>query len=82
MCYNPIVSRQSPPESPPKTFPAMFDYSLPVEYPAVDYIGGQPQDGELIWFCGSCGDGPIGIWMPACCACNHTRDGCCRVEEK
>ena len=43
----------------------------------------QPQDGpkpEVKWFCGSCGDGPMGDWNPVCSECGHQRDGCCTTE--
>lgn len=44
-------------------------------------LGGPLNDGELVWYCGQCEDGPHGIWNPVCISCNHVRDGCCMVEE-
>ncbi|PVH95738.1 hypothetical protein DM02DRAFT_139479 [Periconia macrospinosa] len=47
-----------------------------------NYNDGPLQDGERLWYCGSCGDGPIGVWNPVCVTCGHKRDDCCTVTEK
>lgn len=51
------------------------------EHMVSDYCEGPLQDGELLWYCGECRDGPFGVWNPVC-TCGHPRDGCCTVVEK
>lgn len=43
--------------------------------------GPAPTDGELVWFCSGCGDGPISFWQTICVVCSHPRCGSCSVEE-
>ena len=40
-----------------------------------------PTDGDQVWFCSNCGDGPYGIWQNVCTKCSHGKCGNCRVEE-
>ncbi|KAF1849172.1 uncharacterized protein K460DRAFT_365082 [Cucurbitaria berberidis CBS 394.84] len=40
-----------------------------------------PSDGDVVWFCSSCGDGPIGSWQVCCPVCTHQKCGGCRVEQ-
>ncbi|KAF2636296.1 hypothetical protein P280DRAFT_522238 [Massarina eburnea CBS 473.64] len=48
-----------------------------------DEFNGPIQDGgnEASWYCGNCGDGPMGTWITSCIACSHVRDTCCVVEK-
>lgn len=39
-----------------------------------------PSDGEVVWYCSDCGDGPLGSWYSACPMCNHKRCGGCTVQ--
>jgi hypothetical protein len=43
-----------------------------------------PMDGpeDKVWFCSSCGDGPIGDWQNVCQSCQHQRCGGCHEEER
>ncbi|KAJ8113637.1 hypothetical protein OPT61_g4271 [Boeremia exigua] len=43
--------------------------------------GGALVDGETVWFCSECGNGPMGTWYTACPCCNHGYCGYCRVEQ-
>jgi hypothetical protein len=43
--------------------------------------GPAPTDGETVWFCSECGDGPIGSWQASCPSCYHTICGSCRHEK-
>jgi hypothetical protein len=46
-----------------------------------NYYGGEPCDGgSTVWYCSSCGDGPIGSWNPVC-TCGHAYCGACTVEK-
>jgi len=38
-------------------------------------------DGDLVWFCSECYDGPISYWQAICVQCSHQKCGSCRVEE-
>lgn len=42
--------------------------------------GNAPCDGPTVWYCSSCGDGPIGSWNPCCTSCGHAYCGACTVE--
>ncbi|PVH96840.1 hypothetical protein DM02DRAFT_598544 [Periconia macrospinosa] len=46
-----------------------------------NYNKGPLQGSERLWYCGSCGDGPIGVWNPVCVTCGHKRDDCCTLSE-
>jgi hypothetical protein len=41
-----------------------------------------PTDGDWVWFCSNCRDGPIGGWQPQCVNCNHVRCGSCTIENR
>ncbi|KAF3033628.1 hypothetical protein E8E12_003512 [Didymella heteroderae] len=43
--------------------------------------GTAPCDGDTVWFCDNCGNGPMGTWYSACTDCGHYRCGGCIVEE-
>lgn len=43
--------------------------------------GSAPTDGELVWYCSGCNDGPIAWWQSVCVVCSHQRCGQCNVEE-
>jgi hypothetical protein len=43
--------------------------------------GGAPCDGEKIWFCSACGDGPTSAWQNCCVTCGHVRCSECKIEE-
>jgi hypothetical protein len=51
----------------------------PLSWTSDGYIQHGPK--EVVWFCGSCGDGPNADWRKQCTSCNHGRCGCCTVEE-
>lgn len=40
-----------------------------------------PCDGNMVWYCDNCGNGPMGTWYSACTGCGHYRCGGCTVEE-
>lgn len=51
----------------------------------VNYHGGHqhdsaPSDGDTVWYCSICGDGPMGAWNPTCASCGHAYCGACTVE--
>ena len=37
--------------------------------------------GDRVWFCSSCGDGPIPAYQNVCVTCSHQMCGSCRVED-
>ena len=41
-----------------------------------------PSDGEEMWYCSECGDGPMAIWNPCCANCGHAACPTCTVEGK
>lgn len=41
----------------------------------------EPCDGNTVWYCSACGDGPIGSWNPCCQVCGHAYCGACTVEK-
>jgi len=43
--------------------------------------GSAPADGDVVWFCSECGDGPIASWQNACVSCNHQKCCACRDEK-
>lgn len=60
-----------------------FDMRLqqPITYGDNHYSAHGPQDGEKVWFCSECGDGPYGMWQNCCQRCPHKKCNKCRVEE-
>ncbi|OAL51709.1 hypothetical protein IQ07DRAFT_598538 [Pyrenochaeta sp. DS3sAY3a] len=62
------------------------DYKYNVLPPATMYSScadhhlGAPADGETVWYCSNCGDGPYGSWQPSCQNCTHAKCTSCRVE--
>ena len=46
-----------------------------------NYYGLEPCDGNTVWYCSACGDGPIGSWNPNCTSCGHVYCGACIVEK-
>jgi hypothetical protein len=40
-----------------------------------------PSDGEVVWFCHECHNGPMGGWYTSCPICSHQCCGFCTVEE-
>ncbi|KAJ4984429.1 hypothetical protein SVAN01_10064 [Stagonosporopsis vannaccii] len=42
---------------------------------------GAPMDGEMVWFCSDCNNGPMGTWYGACPMCGHVYCGYCKLEE-
>jgi hypothetical protein len=53
------------------------DYGAPQRHHAIE-----PVDGETVWFCSACNDGPYGAWQSSCQICQHTKCSSCRVEKK
>lgn len=45
------------------------------------YHGSSPSDGEKVWYCSECGDGPIASWNPCCANCGHATCYACTFEE-
>lgn len=45
-----------------------------------DYWG-PATDGNQVWFCSACGEGPYGTWYSACVACGHGRCDNCTIED-
>lgn len=45
-----------------------------------DHNLGAPVDGETVWYCSACGDGPYGSWQDHCQNCTHAKCTSCRVE--
>lgn len=45
-----------------------------------DHYGNAPCDGDTVWYCSSCGDGPMASWNPCCANCGHACCGACPVE--
>ncbi|KAF2622900.1 hypothetical protein BU25DRAFT_425377 [Macroventuria anomochaeta] len=43
--------------------------------------GSAPSDGETVWYCSNCGNGPMGTWYTACPCCNHPYCSACTVEQ-
>ena len=43
--------------------------------------GSTPADGDVVWFCSDCYDGPISGWQVVCVNCSHQRCSACREEE-
>jgi len=43
--------------------------------------GSAPADGEQVWYCSACGDGPISGWQNVCVVCSHQQCGSCTFEE-
>jgi hypothetical protein len=41
-----------------------------------------PMDGEKVWYCSECKDGPYGDWQNSCQSCHHSKCKSCSVEEK
>ena len=41
-----------------------------------------PVDGETVWFCSVCNDGPYGAWQVNCQGCQHKKCGSCLVETR
>jgi hypothetical protein len=35
---------------------------------------------EIVWYCSNCGNGPTGLWNPACPSCGHAYCSACEVE--
>jgi hypothetical protein len=35
----------------------------------------------FVWHCGSCGDGPYGVWQSTCLVCAHVKCSACSTEE-
>jgi len=57
--------------------------SLPtsISDPSMHYDhGSAPVDGEQVWYCSGCGDGPISIWQNVCVLCSHQICSSCKVE--
>ncbi|KAH7361136.1 hypothetical protein BKA66DRAFT_471395 [Pyrenochaeta sp. MPI-SDFR-AT-0127] len=42
-------------------------------------FGGALTDGETVWYCSICEDGPYGSWQPVCQNCSHQKCGSCTV---
>jgi hypothetical protein len=42
-----------------------------------NYTGGE----NMIWYCSTCNDGPIGMWQVSCQACGHRKCSRCQVEK-
>jgi hypothetical protein len=42
---------------------------------------GEAYDGDTVWYCSNCGDGPIGSWNTVCTSCGHQICGGCTVEQ-
>ncbi|KAF1922795.1 uncharacterized protein M421DRAFT_349034 [Didymella exigua CBS 183.55] len=40
-----------------------------------------PSDGNTVWYCSSCNNGPMGTWYTACTSCGHHYCAYCTVEE-
>lgn len=40
-----------------------------------------PTDGETVWFCSECFNGPMGNWYNACPCCGHQYCSSCKVEQ-
>jgi hypothetical protein len=45
-----------------------------------DHYGSGPCDGPSVWYCSSCGDGPMADWNPCCANCGHAYCSSCTVE--
>jgi len=43
--------------------------------------GSAPADGDYVWFCSQCGDGPIGSWQAVCVSCDHHKCSSCTAEK-
>jgi hypothetical protein len=41
-----------------------------------------PMDGEQVWYCSECNDGPYGDWQSSCQSCQHSKCSDCSVEDK
>jgi hypothetical protein len=37
--------------------------------------------GHTVWYCSSCGDGPLGVWHTQCTSCGHLYCGSCHTED-
>ncbi|KAF2014488.1 hypothetical protein BU24DRAFT_423422 [Aaosphaeria arxii CBS 175.79] len=38
-------------------------------------------DGDKVWYCSSCNEGPIGSWQNVCAICGHQKCSNCKEEE-
>jgi hypothetical protein len=45
-------------------------------------FGTAPMDGEKVWYCSACGDGPFGSWFAQCISCDHHKCTYCTEEDK
>jgi rubrerythrin len=39
-----------------------------------------PYDGDTVWYCSNCSNGPMGTWYNACPSCGHQQCYQCTVE--
>src|SRR5690242_2327187 len=62
-------------------FMSVASSSVVVDVQVDHQHGRTPTDGEEVWFCSDCGNGPMGTWYSACPCCGHVFCGYCKKEE-
>jgi hypothetical protein len=57
-----------------------YDQTRPSPSKSHGYMPAPTDGGTVVWYCSSCGDGPIGTWQNVCTACNHVKCSACPLE--